>query len=99
MHGQVIGTDISVFFGEEGTEGPISAGRQLGDSFGMNPVASRYEAPDAVIFCRATRLLEFFGISVSKAGRGRGHPKKGRGTAGGFDRGLRPWNGPNGWKD
>jgi len=34
--------------------------------------------------CRATRLPRFFGIEVSKAGRERGFPKKGRGTSGGF---------------
>jgi small subunit ribosomal protein S3 len=34
--------------------------------------------------CRATRFPGFFGISVSKAGRERDYPKKGRGTSGGF---------------
>ena len=33
---------------------------------------------------RATRLLGFFGTSVSKAGRKSGYPKKGRGTSDGF---------------
>jgi hypothetical protein len=66
------------------TKGPISAGRHCQGSFGSGSGASREEAPEEEVASRATRFLEFFGISVSEAGRKSGFPKKGRRTSGGF---------------
>ena len=62
-------------------KGPISAGRQCRSSFGSGSGASREEAPEESIFCRATRLRHFLGSVVSEAGRESGRPKKGRGTS------------------
>jgi hypothetical protein len=55
-----------------------------GKNFRVLAGVSREEAPEEVIASRATRLLGFFGTSVSKAGRKSGCPKKGRGTSGSF---------------
>ena len=77
------------------TKGPISAGRQweeLSGSFRGQPGrgAGRGDLPLA-----RRGSSEFFGASVSKAGRKRGYPKKGRGTSDGFGRefGFRTWFG------
>ena len=91
VHGaHVIGTAVPASL--EGPQGQEeTAGDQRSDlrrqAIGKASVflgVSRYEAPEVESSCRATRLLKFFGISVSKAGRDRGFSKKGRGTSGGF---------------
>jgi hypothetical protein len=64
---QVIGADVPVSLrkagngtkGEEGTEEPISAGRQLGRALVLSG-ASREEAPEEVIFLSCDAAPGFF---------------------------------------
>ena len=71
------------------TKGPISAAGSEGllrERF----EASRDEAPEEVVFRTRDAAEAGFRAGGSKAGRGRDHPKKGRGTSAGFDLRVRP---------
>lgn len=83
----MIGTEVPA--SPEGRQRQQGRGRRQKDrspptgnekSFTVLFGVSREEAPEEVIASRATRLLRFFGTSVSKAGRKSGYPKKGRGN-------------------
>ena len=94
---QVIGTEVPASPERPETAKKGAAGDRRTDlrrqAIGRASVllgASREEAPEESIFSSATRLLGFFGISVSEAGRRRDRPKKGRGTSGGFGPERRP---------
>jgi hypothetical protein len=80
--------------GEEGTEEPISAGRQwkeLSGSIRGQPG----RGAGRVFLLKRDAAPRFFGILVSEAGRERGRPKKGRGKSNGFERRLRSSNWPD----
>ena len=86
------------------TKGPISAGRQLASAFGFLPGPAGKRAPEEMSSLLRDAVPGFPGLlrevwgQASKAGRDRGHPKKGRGSRTALTEDFGPMAGRDGRK-